>query len=343
MEDPGLVLRQMAMAMRLSRALYVAAELGIADHLANGPMSSAALAAVTSTHAGALRRLMRALSAARVFAEASPDSFSLTELGDHLRVGHPRSMRAGTMFLAGPMRWEMWSNLLRCVRSGAPAIDRQPGQTIFNTYADRPAEFAIANEAMRAFTGLASRAILGAIDFSRFQTLMDVGGGTGEMIGGILAVTPGLRGTLVDLPDVVAGASAVLDRHGVTDRCILAPADFFTGVPAGADAIMLKQVVHDWDDSDAVALLTRCEQAMPAAGVLLIVERVMPEMAENGASMEPFLLDLEMLVGPGGRERTEAEYRALLAASGLTLTGVTPTASAVSVIEARRSGSISRR
>ena len=343
MEDPGLVLRQMALAMRLSRALYVAAELGIADHLANGPMSSVALAAVTSTHAGALRRLMRALSAAGVFAETSPDNFSLTELGDRLRVGHPQSMRAGTMFLAGPMRWEMWSNLLRCIRTGAPAIERLPGQTIFNTYADdQPAEFAIANEAMRAFTVLHSGAILDAFDFSRFQTLMDVGGGTGEMLGGILAATPSLRGTLVDLPDVIAGAPAVLDRHGVADRCTLAPADFFVGIPAGADAILLKQVVHDWDDGDAVTLLTRCQQAMPADGVLLIVERVMPEKAEPGAAMYSFLLDLEMLVGPGGRERTEAEFRALLAASGLTLTGVTPTASAVSVIEACRNGSTSR-
>ena len=339
MEDPGFVLRQMVLAMRLSRALYVAAELGIADHLENGPMSSAALAAATSTHAGALRRLMRALSVANVFAETSPDSFSLTELGDRLRVGHPQSMRAGMMFLCGPLRWEMWSDLLRCVRTGAPALERLPGQTIFNTYADRPDEFAIANEAMRAFTRLHSRAILDAFDFSRFQTLMDVGGGTGEMLAAILAVTPGLRGTLVDLPDVIADAPEVLDRHGVADRCTLASADFFVGLPAGADAILLKQVVHDWDDGEAVALLTCCQQAMPADGVLLILERVMPEIAEHGAPIESFLLDLEMLVGPGGRERTEAEYRALLAASGLTLTGVTPTASAVSVIEARRSGS----
>lgn len=332
--DPGVLLRQMAMAMRSSRALYAAAELRLADHLAGGPMASAELAALTSTHPNALHRLLRALAAAGVFTEGADGRFAVTEIGDRLRADHPRSMRAGVLFLAGPQRWEIWSGLMRSLRTGAPAIDRPAGQTIFGHYAANPADTAIANDAMRAFTVLQARAVLVAFDFSRFGTLMDVGGGTGEMIGTVLAATPSLRGMLFDLPHVVAGAGPVLERHGVADRCKAVPGDFFEAVPVGADAILLKQVVHDWDDDRAIALLEQCRRALPAGGTLLILERVMPEHAAPGL-MEPFLLDLEMLVGPGGRERTEAEYHTLLAATGLKITGITPTASPVSVIEAR--------
>jgi hypothetical protein len=332
--DPGVLLRQMAMAMRSSRALYAAAELRLADHLAGGAMASADLAGLTSTHPNALHRLLRALAAAGVFTEGTDGRFALTEIGDRLRADHPRSMRAGVLFLAGPQRWEIWSGLMRSLRTGAPAIDRPPGQTIFGHYASNPADTAIANDAMRAFTVLQARAVLAAFDFSRFGTLMDVGGGTGEMLGSVLAATPSLRGMLFDLPHVVAGAGPVLERHGVADRCMCTQGDFFEAVPSGADAILLKQVVHDWEDDRAIALLEQCRQALPAEGSLLILERVMPEHAAPGL-MEPFLLDLEMLVGPGGRERTQAEFRTLLAAAGLTITRITPTASPVSVIEAR--------
>jgi len=335
MEDPGVVLRQMAMAMRTSRALYVAAELGVADHLSSGAMTSAALAEVTNTHPGALHRLMRALSAAGVFVHTMPDHFSLTDVGDRLRRDHPRSFRAGVLFLAGPARWQLWSNLLHSVRTGRPAVEHGPGRTAFDGYADRPAEGAVANDAMRAITELASRAVLSMFDFSRFGTVMDVGGGTGEMIATVLAATPTLRGILFDLPHVIAGATPVLERHGVADRCVCEPGSFFAGVPLGADAIMLKQVIHDWDDADAIALLARCREAIPENGTVLILERVLPEHAAPGAP-EPFLLDLEMLVGPGGRERTEEQFHTILSVSGLTLVGVTPTGSAVSIIEARR-------
>lgn len=334
--DPGVLLRQMAMAMRSSRALYAAAELRLADHLVGGAMASVDLAGLTSTHPNALHRLLRALAAAGVFTEGSDGRFALTEIGDRLRADHPRSMRAGVLFLAGPQRWEIWSGLMRSLRTGAPAIDRPPGQTIFGHYASNTADTAIANDAMRAFTVLQARAVLAAFDFSKFGMLMDVGGGTGEMLGSVLAATPTLRGILFDLPHVVAGAGPVLERHGVADRCACTQGDFFQAVPSSADAILLKQVVHDWDDDRAVALLKQCRQALPADGTLLILERVMPEHAAPGL-VEPFLLDLEMLVGPGGRERTEPEFRTLLAAAGLTITSITPTASPVSVIEARAS------
>jgi hypothetical protein len=335
MEDPRVLLRQMATGMRTAQALYVATELGVADHLSNGPMSSSDLAMATRAHAGAIRRLMRALSALGVFAEDTPDHFSLTKVGDHLRSDHPRSLRSGTLFLTGPLRWQLWSDLLESVRTGEPATERLFGCNIFDYYSSHPADEAIMNEAMRANTDLVSRAVVTAFNFSRFRTVMDIGGGTGDLIGSILAAHPQLQGILVDRSQVVAAARPVLEQHGVSDRCVCIPGDFFNAVPPGADVIMLKNVVHDWDDARALRLLACCREGMPEDGTLLIIERVLPERAEGGMPVDPFLADLEMMVGAGGRERTEDEYRALLSVTGLTLVSVTPAAYAFSLIEAR--------
>jgi len=269
-----------------------------------------------------------------VFAESGAEGFALTELGERLRRDHPRSFRAGVLFLAGQARWDMWSGLLDSVRTGKPAEKLADGQTIFDKYAKDPARSAIMNDAMKAFTALQSRAVLAAYDFSRFGVLMDVGGGTGEMIGSVLAAAPRLRGILFDLPHVVAHAPEVLEGFGVADRCECVPGSFFESVPAGADALMIKQVVHDWDDDKAVALLSRCRASMRPDGRLLIIERVMPERVQAGAEAEPYLLDLEMLVGAGGRERTRGEFESVLAAAGLRLVAIHATAAPVSVIEA---------
>ena len=336
MEDPGLALRRITMAMRTSRALYAAAELGIADHLAAGSKTPAELAILVGANPDALRRLLRALSAAGVFKESGPDAFALTDMGDRLRRDHPQSFRAGVLFLTGPERWEMWSDFLDCVRTGQPSGKRAAGQTIFEAYALNPAQATVANDAMKAFTILQSRALLAAFDFSRFGVLMDVGGGTGELIGSVLSATPALRGLLFDLPHVVAGAPPVLQHYGVADRCACLPGNFFEAVPKGADTIMLKQVVHDWDNARARELLICCREALPRDGVLLIIDRVMPERIEPGLNVEPFLLDLEMLVGPGGRERTYAEFADLLSVSGFQLAKVHQTTAPVSILEAVR-------
>lgn len=334
MEDAGVILRQMTMGMRLSRALYAATELGIADHLAGGPRSADVLAALTNTNIDALRRLLRALSAAGVFAESGAEGFALTELSERLRRDHPHSFRAGVLFLGGPARWEMWSGVIDSIRTGKPAEKLGDGQTIFDKYAKDPARGEVMNDAMRAFTALQSRAVLAAYDFSSFGVLMDVGGGTGEMIGSILAATPGLRGILFDLPHVVAHAREVLAKFGVADRCECAPGSFFDSVPSTADAIMIKQVVHDWDDDKAVALLSVCRASMRSGAKLLMIERVMPERVQAGVPAEPFLLDLEMLLGSGGRERTSAEFESVLTAAGLRLVAIHATTAPVSVVEA---------
>jgi hypothetical protein len=240
------------------------------------------------------------------------------------------------LFLAGSLRWQLWSDLLESVRTGETAAERLFASNIFEYYAAHPAEQALMSEFMQAGSDLATRAIIAAYDFSQFNILMDVGGGTGELLGSVLATNPSLRGILLDRPAVLAKAPAVLEQHGVVDRCAVRAGDFFEGVPSGADGLMLKNVVHDWDDNKTISLLARCREAMAKGGKLLVIDRLMPARAEAGMSVDPFLLDLEMLVGAGGCERTEAEFRVLLSKAGLALTTITPTeALGFAIIEAR--------
>jgi hypothetical protein len=336
MDDPRVMIRQMALAMRTSRLLYVAAEMGLADHVANGPMGSAELASAVSADAGAIRRLMRVLCVMGMFSEEAPGQYRLTAMGDHLRRDHPRSLRPVVLFLAGPFRWQLWSDLLESVRTGEAATQRLFGCDIFEYYATHPTEQAIMSENMRASSDLATRAIVASCDFSRFSMLIDIGGGTGELLGSVLAANPQLHGILLDRPAVVAQAHAVLEQHGVADRCTVQAGDFFEAVPRGADALMLKNVLHDWNDLKAIDILIRCREAMSRNARLLVIDRLMPPRAEAGAQIDPFLIDLDMLVGAGGCERTEAEFGTLLSRAGLALTTITPTrALGLAIIEGR--------
>ena len=339
--EPALLIREIALGMRASRALEVVARLGIADCLGDGPRSSAELAAATSADAQSLRRVMRAMVAGGIFAEPEPDRFALNPAGKLLRSDTPLSMRAGALFLAGDLRWQLWSDLLTTVRTGQPAPERIFGHDIFTQMAKDPGQSALSSAAMAEFSASMSAAVVAAYDFSRFRCLVDVGGGTGRLLGDILSAHPSLSGILLDLPHVVAAAPAMLQASGIADRCRIEAGSFFDGVPPGGEAYLLKQVLHDWNDQRATAILSRCHDVLAADGVLLILERVMPERAEAGKAVEAHLLDLEMLVAtPYGRERTEAEFRAILAAARLVLTRVIPTASPLSVIEARPSRSL---
>ncbi len=333
---PALMLRQLAFAMRASRALYAAAQLGIADILAAGPMASDEVAAKAGTDAPTLRRLLRALVALGVFDEEAPDRFRLNAAGELLRRDVPGSQRAGILFLAGDLRWQLWSDMLESVRTGRAAVERIFGKNAFERHAENAEEAELFNQAMAAFSAALSSPVIAAYDFSSFQSIADIGGGTGRLLADILAANPKAQGVLFDLPNVLAAAPPLLEASGVAGRCELVAGDFFAGVPAGADAYLLKHVLHDWDDARATAILANCRRAMAPAARLLIVERVMPERAEAGRAVEAYLLDLEMLViTPGGRERTEAEFGALLSAAGLAITRIVPTTSPVSVIEAR--------
>jgi hypothetical protein len=334
---PALMLRQLAFVMRASRALFAAAQFGIADILADGgPMGSREIAATAGTDAQTLRRLMRALVALGVFEEQALDRFCLNPAGELLRQDVPGSQRAGVLFTAGNIPWQLWSDFLESVRTGHAVIERAFGKNIFERHAENAEESALFSQAMASFSAALSAPLIAAYDFSPYQCIADVGGGTGRLLADILAADPTVQGILFDLPNILTAAPQLMEESGVAERCKIVVGSFFESVPAGAEAYVLKSVLHDWDDARATAILVTCRRAMAPTARLLIVERVMPEKAEHGEAIEAYLLDLEMLVRtPGGRERTGAEFRALLSAAGLTATRVVPTTAPVSVIEAR--------
>ncbi len=333
---PALMLRQLAFVMRASRALYAGAQLGVADILARGPMTSGEIAAETGTDAPTLRRLLRALVAHGVFEEQAPDLFRLNPAGELLRSDAPGSQRAGVLFTAGDLRWQLWSDFLESVRSGQAVAERAFGKSIFERHADNAEESALFNQAMTSFSAAVSAPVIAAYDFSSFARIADVGGGNGRFLADILVANPKVQGILFDLPNVVVGASPLLEASGVAGRVEVVAGDFLKGVPSGAEAYLLKAVIHDWDDARAVAILGNCRNVMIPGSKLLIVERVMPEKAEKGQAVDAYLLDLEMLVlTPGGRERTAAEFNSILTATGFGVARIVPTTTPLCVIEAR--------
>jgi SAM-dependent methyltransferase len=332
----ALMLRQLAFAMRISRALYAAAQLGIADLLAGGPMTSERLALAAGADAQSLRRLLRALVAYGVFEEDAPDRYCLNAAAELLRRDVPGSQRAAVLFTAGDMTWQLWADVLESVRTGHAVVERAFGKNIFERHAQNGEESALFGQAMAAFSAALSLPLITAYDFSSFSCIADVGGGTGRLLADILAANPEVRGILFDLPDVSTAAPPLLEASGVAGRCKLVVGNFFEGVPAGADAYLLKHVLHDWDDARAITIISNCRKAMAPSATLLIVERVLPERAEEGRAAEAYLVDLEMLVqAPGGRERTESEFQAILSAAGFAMTRIVPTTTPVIVIEAR--------
>jgi SAM-dependent methyltransferase len=324
---------------RVSQALYVAAQLQIAEHLAASALSSADLARATNTHAPSLRRLMRTLSALGVCSEPEPDTFALTPTGELLDPACPGSLRALVLFMTGPSRWQCWGDLLGSVRSGEPASERVLGTPLFEYYAAHPEESAMHDQALSAISSLQSAAIVRAYDFTRFQCVVDVGGGTGQLLIEILRACPALTGVLFDLPHVAGQAQALLDRQGVAERCRIASGSFFEAVPGGGDVYLLKHIIHAFDDSRASVILSACRHVMGDEGTLLLCEHVLPERTQQGEAGIAFLLDLEMLVmAPGGQERTAGEFGRLLSTAGFRLERIVGTgclASPVSIIQAR--------
>ena len=335
---PALMLRQLAFVMRASRALYAAAELNIADFLASGPMTSAELAAAVGADAATLRRLMRALVAHGVFEEETGDRFRLNAAGELMRRDVPGSQRAAVLFTAGNTQWQLWSDFLECVRTGRAVVERVFGKTIFERNAQNPEEAELFSQAMASFSAPLSAPLMAAYDFGSIRRIADIGGGTGRLLADLLAAHRNARGVLFDLPNIVTGAPAILAASGVEARCEIVGGSFFDGVPPGADAYVLRAILHDWDDDRAIAILANCRKAMTDNAILLIIERVLPDKAAPGRAADSYLIDLEMLVNaPGGRERTEAEFRAIVTAAGFGAIRVVPTSTATSIVEARPS------
>jgi SAM-dependent methyltransferase len=335
---PPLVLYQLGVGHYLSRALHLAAKLGIADLLKDGPRHCGELAEATATHAPSLNRVLRLLASVGVFAEQENGSFALTPLSEYLRADVPWSMRAAVMLFAGIGIQDSWKELEYCVRTGQPAFRRTtPDADAFSNMARDPEQAAIFDAAMAAFTAQTAIAVAAAYDFSPFGTVMDVGGGNGALLIGILEANAALRGIVFDMPRVIDGASKKIAAAGLAARCDAVGGDFFKDVPSGADAYLLKHVIHDWDDAKAVTILRNCLRALPPQGKLLIVEGVYPPRIGNSLeSRGAAANDVNMLVCTGGRQRSEAEFRSLYDAAGFQLARIIPTMAAVSLIEGVR-------
>lgn len=313
-----------------SRAVSVAAKLGIADLLATGPSTADELAKATGTHAGSLRRLLSALTSLQIFGEDASGVYRNTTLSETLRSDHPYSMRALAMLWGRPLFLQSWQNLDAAIASGVPAFDSLYGQSFFEYLEQHPEDASIFNAAMSRSTAADVSAVLQSYDFSRFQQIVDVGGGHGGFLRAILSATPHLLGVLYDLPSVVATVEATVGD--IAGRCEVRSGNFFEAVPEGADGYLLRRIIHDWDDEASLKILRNCRRAISTGGTLLLVERVLK--APNESDWGKFM-DLHMFVILGGRERSEPDFRALLRKAGFALTRVLSTAGPHSIIESR--------
>jgi hypothetical protein len=327
-----MALLQLASGSWIGQAVHVAAKLGIADLLEDGPKSPATLAEATGAHAGTLHRLLRALASLGVFAEDADGRFALTSLAEGLRTNAPGSLRAYAIMMGEDWHWRAWGELLNAVRTGQPAFEHVFGCHMFSYFGEHPEAARVFDAAMTSRTGQETAAVIAAYEWPASATIVDVGGGQGALLAAILARNPDVHGVLFDMPHVIAAARGLIEEAGLADRCELAAGDFFERVPAGGDLYLLKRVVHDWDDERASAILRSCRAAMGDRSRLLVIEHILPP---GNAPSWGKLLDLQMLVlTPGGRERDEAGFRALLASTGLRLERIIPAGPTASLIEA---------
>lgn len=332
---PGVALYQLAIGHYVSRALYLAAKLGLADLLRAGPLNALDLAKASDTHAPSLRRVMRLLASVGVFRESDDGMFALEPLGELLCADAPGSMRASVMLFSGVGIQDSWKELEYCVRTGEPAFRKHdPDADPFTTMSADPEAAALFDKAMATFAPATAAAVAAAYDFSVFGKVADVGGGNGALLIGILRANPALRGLLFDQPHVAGRAKESVDAAGMSDRLEIVGGSFFERIPSGADAYLLKHVIHDWNDERATEILSRVRAAMKRDGKLLIVEGVYPpsidrSLESRGAAAN----DVNMLVCTGGRQRSEQEFRDLFAAAGFRLTRVVQTPARVAVIE----------
>jgi len=315
-----------------AQAIAAAADLGIADALAKGPLTAQELAAAVDADADALSRLLRALISRGVFRQRRDGRYDLTPLASTLRSDAEVSVAGFARFVGTPEHREHWSHLTDAIRTGRAVIPELRGKPVFEYLADEPELSEIFNDAMTSGSEFAIAAVTAAYDFSRFATVADVGGGHGRLLAAILQATSGARGVLFDLPQVVAGAPTVLSEHRVEDRVRIVEGSFFDTVPDGSDAYVLKNVIHDWPDDDAVKILGNVRAAAGDGKHVLLVEFVIPRHDHEFVGK---WADLEMLIAAAARERTAAEYERLLERAGFRLTRVVETASPFSVVEAK--------
>jgi hypothetical protein len=316
----------------LSQAITVAVELRIADVLAEKPLNIDDLARKVDANPDALARLLRALIGRGIFRQRRDGRYALTPLAKTLRSDTPDSMAAFARLVGSPEDREHWSHCIDAIRTGESVVSRLRGMAAFDWVATDPRLNDMFNQAMTNFTELALVAVTAAYDFSGYRTIVDVAGGHGRLLAGILSATPAAKGVLFDLPHVVAGAEPLLREHRVFDRVTIVGGSFFDTAPEGGDLYVLKNIIHDWSDDKALEILKTVRAGAHDASSVLLVESLIPPHDRDFATK---WLDLEMLIGNDGRERTAAEYRKLLRDAGFEMTRVVPTASPFSLVEAK--------
>lgn len=319
------ILGQMMTGYARTQVLYIAAKLGLADLLAAGPRTADGLARETGTHPRSLHRFLRYMTAFQLTSETSDGRFTLAPLGEFLRRDHPDSVRKVVLY-TGEVNYPAARGLLQSVRHGTPAFEHVFGRPYFDYFETDLEAGALFNELMSRASHERAQGIVAAYDFSGVETILDVGGGNGTLLAAILKAHPRVRGVVYDRPAIMPEAEAYLSTQGVVPGGRAVGGSFFDAVPEGADLYILSNVIHDWNDEQATRILRNCAAAMRPASRLLLVEELLPERAADGPAT--VLSDLAMMMLTAGFERTQQEYRALLAGAGLRLTRVVPFAPA---------------
>lgn len=323
------MLFKLATGFWISQAIYVAAKLGIADLLKDGPNSFNQLAASTHSDSASLYRLMRALASIGIFTQLDDHRFVLSDVGQSLRTDVHGSLRHMVVTL-GEIHYQACGNLLYSVQTGSPAFDRTFGVTLFD-YLQRNADAADAfHFGMANVSSMLAYAVLMAYDFEGISSIVDVGGGQGALLEKILQFHPKITGTVFDTSSTIPAAKQQLQNNGRAKRCSYLVGDFFVSLPKGADAYLLCGIIHDWDDSRAITILENCRDAMSMNSRLLIIDMVVPNDSSRCFSK---FLDLNMLVMTGGKERTKTELADLVGAAGFRINQIIPTLAPQSIIE----------
>ncbi len=316
----------------ITQAVYSAAKLGIADLLSDGPRPVDELAVATNSQSDSLARLLRALASVEVFEEVAGGGYRNTPLSELLRRDVPRSQLALALMM-GADQYRVWGGLADAVQSGQNEYQRQFKQPIFEHLSENPEKAAVFDQAMQSMHCRETLAVIDAYDFSALDVLVDLGGGNGSALESILLAHPKLHGILFDLPSVIERARIRLESSQLSSRCSFVSGDFFEPIPIQANALMMRHVIHDWEDAAALTILQNCHEVLPPGGKLLLVESVIPS---GNTRFRAKFLDLAMMLIPGGRERTEQEYRDLYEQSGFRLADIVPTDLEISVLEGIR-------
>jgi SAM-dependent methyltransferase len=325
----------------LAKAIHVMVALGIPDLLHRRPRGASALAAATRTHAPSLHRLLRALAHEGILSVDDLERFSLTDIGATLRSDVSGSLRDWALLMLGRVHQDAWRELLECIRTGHSAFQRRFGVDLWHYRSEHVDYATLFDAGMASFTNTYVENLLATYSFSAFRTIVDVGGGDGSLLIGILHAYPDTRGVLFDVPEAATKAKRRIDEAGLTRRCLVRAGDAFVEVPPGGDAYVLSRVIHDWDDAAAREILSKCRDVLAPDSRIVVVERVLPDR-ESAKSYPPLVLsdinltDLNMMVMTSGRERTLVEYQSLFRRAGLELITVYQTRTAMSIMELRR-------